>query len=110
MFLIQSELELKKQMDDRETITLLDENGEETEFEVLGVIAVEDIDYAILIPIDEEEDQAYIFRIDIDEDGEEVLSEVEDDEEFEIVKDAWEALCEDELELDDEDDFDEDDE
>lgn len=97
-------------MDDRETITLLDENGEETEFEVLGVIAVEDIDYAILIPIDEEEDQAYIFRIDIDEDGEEVLSEVEDDEEFEIVKDAWEALCEDELELDDEDDFDEDDE
>lgn len=99
-------------MDDRETITLLDENGEETEFEVLGVITVEDIDYAILIPIDEDEDedQAYIFRIDIDENGEEVLSEVEDDEEFEMVKDAWETLCEDELELDDEDDFDEDDE
>ena len=99
-------------MDDRETITLLDENGEETEFEVLGVITVEDIDYAILIPIDEDEDedQAYIFRIDIDENGEEVLSEVEDDEEFEMVKDAWETLCEDELELDDEDDFDVDDE
>ena len=99
-------------MDDRETITLLDENGEETEFEVLGVITVEDIDYAILIPIDEDEDedQAYIFRIDTDENGEEVLSEVEDDEEFEMVKDAWENLCEDELELDDEDDFDVDDE
>ena len=48
-------------MDDRETITLLDESGEETEFEVLGVVAVEDINYAILIPVDEdeEEDQAY---------------------------------------------------
>ena len=78
-------------MDDRETITLLDESGEETEFEVLGVVAVEDINYAILIPVDEdeEEDQAYIFRIDTDENGEEVLSEVDDDEEFEIVKDAW---------------------
>lgn len=99
-------------MDDRETITLLDENGEETEFEVLGVITVEDIDYAILIPTDEDEDddQAYIFRIDTDENGEEVLSEVENDEEFELVKDAWETLCEDEFELDDDDDFDEDDE
>ncbi|HHV17611.1 MAG TPA: DUF1292 domain-containing protein [Thermoanaerobacterales bacterium] len=99
-------------MDDRETITLLDESGEETEFEVLGVVAVEDINYAILIPVDEdeEEDQAYIFRIDTDENGEEVLSEVDDDEEFEIVKDAWETLCENELELDYEDDFDEDDE
>ena len=88
-------------MDDRETITLLDESGEETEFEVLGVVAVEDINYAILIPVDEdeEEDQAYIFRIDTDENGEEVLSEVDDDEEFEIVKDAWETLCETELEL-----------
>ena len=97
-------------MDDRETITLLDENGEETEFEVLGVVTVEDIDYAILVPIDEDEDQAYIFRIDADENGEEVLSEVEDDEEFDMVKDAWETLCEDGFELDEEDDFDEDDE
>ena len=103
-------------MNDPETITLLDESGEETEFEVLGVITVEDTDYAILIPIyedeeeEEEEDQAYIFRIDTDENGEEVLSEVEDDEEFEMVKDAWETLCEDELELDEDDYFDEDDE
>lgn len=101
-------------MDELETITLLDENGEEAVFEVLGVINVEDTDYAILIPIsededeDEDEEQAYIFRIDTDENGEEVLSEVEDDEEFEMVKDAWETLCVDEFELDDdEDDFDE---
>ncbi len=96
-------------MDELETITLLDENGEEAVFEVLGVVNVEDTDYAILIPISEEEEaeaEAYIFRVDTDENGEEVLSEVEDDGEFEMVKDAWETLCVDEFELDDEDDFD----
>jgi len=92
-------------MDDRETITLLDESGEQAEFEVLGVITVEDNDYAILVPLDDDEEQAYIFRIDTDENGEEILSQVEDDEEFEMIRDAWEALCEDELELDGEDDF-----
>jgi|SRR5690554_4553211 len=97
-------------MDDRETITLLDESGEQAEFEVLGVITVEDSDYAILVPIEDDDDQAYIFRIDTDENGEEVLSQVEDDEEFEMVREAWETLCEDELELDAEDDFDEEDE
>lgn len=96
-------------MDEREFITLFDEEGNETEFEVLGVINIEDNDYAILIPEDEENDQAYIFRITTNEDNEEILSEVEDDDEFEMVKEAWEALCDDEFdEMDDEDDFDQD--
>ena len=94
-------------MEEMETITLLDENGIETEFEVLAIVTVEDIDYAVLIPLDD--DQAYIFRIDTDENGEEVLSEVEDDEEFNIVKEAWEALYEDDIDYDadtdDEEDF-----
>lgn len=98
-----------KVMDEREFITLFDEEGNETEFEVLGVINIEDNDYAILIPEDEENDQAYIFRITTNEDNEEILSEVEDDDEFEMVKEAWEALCDDEFdEMDDEDDFDQD--
>ena len=95
-------------MDDRETITLRNEDGLETEFEVVGVITVEDTDYAFLIPLDgEDEEQAYIFRIDTDDNGEEVLSEVEDDDEFEMVREAWETICEDEFEF--EDDFDEED-
>lgn len=89
-------------MDDRETITLYDEEGDEIEFDVLGVINVEDNDYAILIPEDEDNDQAYIFRIDNDEKGDEVLCEVEDDQEFEMVKEAWEVICEDDFDEDDE--------
>ncbi|MCG0276400.1 MAG: DUF1292 domain-containing protein [Thermosediminibacteraceae bacterium] len=85
--------------DERETITLYDEEGNATEFEVIGVVSVEDNDYAILMPLDEEDEEtAYIFRIDTEEDGEEVLTVVEDDEEFEKVKEAWEALCEEEFE------------
>lgn len=84
-------------MDDMEIITLYDEDGEETEFEVLGVINLEDKDYYILTPVDEadEEDaQAYIFRADTDENGEDILVEVEDDDEFKTVSEAWEAICE----------------
>lgn len=96
-------------MEEFETITLLDENGEEIVFEILGVINVEDTDYAILTPLiedeEDEEGEAYIFRIDVDEEGNEVFfEEVEDDEEFEILRDAWEMLCMDELESFDEDD------
>jgi len=80
-------------MDDREIITLYDEDGQESEFEILAVINVEDNDYAILVPEDDDSEQAYIFRIDNDDKGDEVLSEVEDDEEFQLVKEAWEVLC-----------------
>jgi uncharacterized protein YrzB (UPF0473 family) len=95
-------------MDERETITLYDEEGQETEFEVLGVVNVEDNDYAILVPLDEDGEQAYIFRIDADENGEEVLTEVEDDDEFEKVKEAWEAVSAGDFDIVDEADDEED--
>lgn len=101
MELIQKDWSDSLMMDERETITLYDEEGKASEFEVLGVVTVEDNDYAILIPMDEEDEEtAYIFRIDTDEDGDEVLTVVEDDEEFEKVKEAWEALCEEDFEED----------
>jgi len=92
-------------MDDMEIISLYDEDGEETEFEVLGIINLEEKDYYILRPLDEkeEEDQAYIFRADTDENGEDILVEVEDDDEFETVSAAWKAICEGDFdEVDDE--------
>lgn len=95
-------------MEEKETITLYDEDGQETEFEVLGIVNVEDNDYAILVPLDEDEnegEEAYIFRIDTDENGDEVLMEVEDDNEFEAVRGAWEAISEGDYDI--EDDYDE---
>lgn len=99
-------------MDEREIITLYDDQDEKTEFEVLGIVTVEDNQYAILLPleeVEEEEDLAYIFRIETDENGDDVLTEVEDDEEFENVREAWEAISD--GDFDDYDDYeDEDDE
>lgn len=82
-------------MKDRENIiTLMDEEENEVEFEVIATLDVEEQDYAILLPLNEEEEDAYIFRIDMEE-NEEVLVPVENDEEFKMVKDAYESIMED---------------
>ena len=45
-------------------ITLIDEEGNEVEFELVMSIEANEHDYAILAPVEEtEEDEAYIFRI-----------------------------------------------
>lgn len=78
-------------------ITLTDENGEETEFDVITKLDIEDKEYLVVIPFDKNEnddddDEAIILRIDNDVDGEEVLCTVEDDDEFKVVCEAYESL------------------
>ena len=48
----------------------MDEEGNEVDFEVIATLDFKEKDYAILLPLDTEEDSAYIFRIDKDELGE----------------------------------------
>jgi uncharacterized protein YrzB (UPF0473 family) len=92
---------------DEEIIVFTDEDGNETNWTIAQVIKVDEKDYAILLPhgavntasVDPIEfDEAVILRI--DEDGDEdVLVEIEDEEEFERVAEAWECLlgeCEEE--------------
>lgn len=72
-----------------ERITLEDEEGNAHDFEVYDVVEIDDTRYALLIPADPEEDEeetAYLFRFDVDEDGEEVLTSVEDDDEWDRVE------------------------
>ena len=71
-------------------IVLTDENGNDVEFELVSTQEVDGKVYAILQPIGEEE--AYIFNLKYDENGEMELSEIEDDEEFEIVAEQYELL------------------
>lgn len=80
------------------TLPLFDEEGNEVEFEVITKLDIEDKEYVIVVPKDEDVDEAVCLRIDVDENGEEVLVPVEDDEEFEKVSEAYEAFFnEDEL-------------
>lgn len=75
-----------------ETIILTDEEGKEHEFNLIDVITVDGEEYAILQPVDE--DDAIILRFDVDENGEEILCDIEDDEEWEKVADAWQEMQE----------------
>lgn len=70
--------------DYEETVVLQDEDGNEQEcaiydFELDGQM------YAVLFPIHEPDQGGFIYRMETNEDGEEVLLDIEDDEEFERV-------------------------
>ena len=74
--------------DEMDLIMLYDEEGNETEFEVVATLEVNENEYAILLPRDddrdpdaEEVDEAYVLRIEQDESGEDVLIGIEDEEE-----------------------------
>ncbi|NLT96202.1 MAG: DUF1292 domain-containing protein [Clostridia bacterium] len=79
-----------------EIVTLVDEDGQEHDFAFVDSIEVDGEQYAILSPIDEEEesDEAIILKIGKDENGEDILFDIEDDEEWEKVADAWQELIE----------------
>ncbi len=82
-------------------VTLVDEDGGEHDFEVIDILEVDGKEYAILLPLEEGEGEAVILRIEAGEDGNEVLVDIEDDEEWEKVADAWEEkLAEEELDED----------
>lgn len=86
--------------DERQEIVLLDEDGEEHTFHLIEVVMVDEQRYALLAAAEEEfeagdEDaeveNAYLFRIESDGDDERLVA-VEDDDEFDRVAAALDAL------------------
>ncbi|OPY57443.1 MAG: hypothetical protein A4E55_01635 [Pelotomaculum sp. PtaU1.Bin035] len=73
-----------------EIITLVDEEGTEYDFMVVDIIEVDGSEYAILLPDEEEGEEAIILKLAYDDDGNELLVDIEEDEEWEKVADAWE--------------------
>jgi len=86
--------------DEREMIVLYDEDDNEQEFEVLAVLDVDENRYAVLMPVSEEgeeegnEDEAYILRVEEDEEGNDILVGLDDEEELNTVVEAYEELAE----------------
>lgn len=77
-------------------INLIDENGVESQFEIILTLEAEEKEYAILMPFeDEEAEEALIFRIDQDEEGE-ILVPLENDDEYETVVAVYNAIMEEE--------------
>lgn len=75
-----------------DTIVLLDEEGKEVEFTVEAKLDIEDNEYVIVVA--EGEEDAVALKITEDEEGNEVLVPVEDEGEFSLVSEAYEALFE----------------
>ena len=73
-------------------ITLQDENGEDTDFELLDVIDYEGKEYIVLIPLEDEDGNVLILEVETDDD-EESYATVDDEEilnaVFEIFKENF---------------------
>jgi len=81
--------------DDYPVLVLVDDEGIEHQFELLAELEIEENFYRVLIPLEEEDEdecEVVILKVVYDEEGAEFLSDIEDEEEWEMVADAWQEL------------------
>jgi uncharacterized protein YrzB (UPF0473 family) len=79
-------------LEEKEIMSFRDEDGNKVDFEAIAKIYLEEQGYLLLSPLDEESDDMFAFRIDINEEGNEELNLVEDDKEFEEIKKEYKKL------------------
>ena len=95
--------------DDEDICVTLDmDDGTQVDCEIVTIFDVNDQDYIVLLPLNEdgeenEEGTVYIYRYFEDEDGNPSLENIEDDDEYEVVSDRFDELL-DEAEFEDLDD------
>lgn len=73
-------------------LLLIDEDGEEVEFEIIAKFSIEENEYVALLPTENEEDGVYLFKIEYDENEDYILVNIEDQDEFSDVAAAYEAI------------------
>ena len=91
---------MSENMEKENVFTLTDEEGNESEFEFLGEMSIDDITYLALIPLGGDEDEYVVLKVEVDENGDELLVTIDDDEEFDRVADAFEDSFMGEIDLD----------
>lgn len=72
---------------DKNTFVFSDENGEKHEFEIIHTFEVDNIEYSVVQPNDL--DEALLLKVEYDKEGNSFLSEIQDQKEFEEVKDYY---------------------
>ncbi|ERI90123.1 hypothetical protein HMPREF1982_04063 [Clostridiales bacterium oral taxon 876 str. F0540] len=78
-------------MDEKVVMSFRNEDGEKVDFEAVAEIYLEEKKYLILAPVEGNEEDAYVFRVD-NENDQEVLNLVEDDNEFLMVNKEYKKL------------------
>ncbi|MFR5264008.1 DUF1292 domain-containing protein [Clostridium sp.] len=76
---------------DLETIVLMDEEGNEVEFRVVTKLDIEDDEYFILSP-SEDDEVVVAMKVVEDEEGNEGLVPVENDFEIEMIEEAYSTI------------------
>ena len=71
-------------------IKITDDEGNDTEFEVVGTLEDGGKLYYALAPLENEDGEFYVFVASKDENGDDILSTVDDDEEFDRIADMFE--------------------
>ncbi|MBO5024462.1 MAG: DUF1292 domain-containing protein [Clostridia bacterium] len=76
---------------DREILSLTDEDGKLLDFEFVGTVEYDENEYYVLVPLEDNDEGAYIIlRAEDAEDGDINLVSIEDDEEYDSVADLVE--------------------
>ncbi len=86
-----------------EVYTLTDENGNESEFTLIGSVNKKGNDYYALIPADPDEESEYLEYVILKktvENGEEMLVTIDDDDEYEDIAAYFDEVFADEIDLD----------
>ncbi len=92
----------REQFIEDEIYTLTDEEGKESEFQLIGREEFEGETYIALIPLEDNEDGCYvILKQARDENGEDIFISIEDDEEFDRVADFFDDKLIPEIDYDD---------
>jgi len=105
---IDNENEIENEDDTEvEVYTLTDEDGKESDFELIGRIDDNGQSYVALAPVDideseDDEDGGFVILKVVEEDGEEVFVTIEDDEEFDRIADIFEDELMQDMDYDDE--------
>lgn len=84
--------------EEKMTVTLTLDDDTEVECVVLTIFTAGERDYIALLPMegeDSEEGEVYLYRYSETEDGTPVLDNIEDDDEYEIVADAFDEMLDD---------------
>ncbi|GAA0859121.1 MULTISPECIES: DUF1292 domain-containing protein [Clostridium] len=79
-------------MDDKEIMSFRDEEGNKVDFEAVARIFLDNKEYLLLTPVEEDAEDIFIFRVDKVDGDKEELNLVEDDKEFIAVKKEYKKL------------------
>jgi uncharacterized protein YrzB (UPF0473 family) len=90
-----------------DVVVLVDENGEETEFEHLDSFELNGNEYVVLIPLfgeefeeaEEDEEGVVILRVENDADGEDSFVSIDNEEELEAAFEEFKLRMEDEYDF-----------